>query len=361
MSNSVHRRCGALLFVLLLGACHPKDGKEATPSNFNERNWIHGIGYVEPSGEIRRLAFKHPGIIGEMLVEVGQRVKEGDVLTRMRDEEESAAIREAETTLASARAEFAQVEAGINPARIAAQTAAKALAEAEAEFARRELARQESLFQSKLIPVTEHDLFATNVQRRDAALRQAEADLTHLQKFVRAEDRAVAEAKVQEAEAKLAKARATWAETQLRAPSDGAVLEILHRAGESAHSAAPEPILIFADASRLRVRAEIDESYALELHPGMTARVFGRGLGRSEISGTIALVKSLMGKKTVFANSATERKDLDVVQVLIDLPEGTTLPIGLEVDVKLSDEPGRPPPRLAPRLRYGYGPSSRIE
>lgn len=47
-----------------------------------------------------------------------------------------------------------------------------------------------------------------------------------------------------------------------------------------------------------------------------------------------------MGRKTVFAQTATERKDLDVVQVLIALPEGVAWPIGLEVDVRVLLPPG---------------------
>lgn len=334
MANNFYWAIVALGCAALLSGCNPKD-MQANGSNPGD--CIQGIGYVEPEGEIRRLAFKHPGIIGAMLVEVGARVKESDVLARMRDDEERAALAEAEAMLAAAKAERAQVEAGVNPARIVAQQAAKGVAEAEAEFARRELVRQEGLFKARLIPATDHDLAATNVQRRDAALSQAEADLIHLQKFVRDEDRAVADAKVQAAEAKLAKARVALAETELRAPSDGSILEILHRAGESAHTAWPEPILIFGDASKLRVRAEIDESYALRLHTGMSASIFGRGLGASKIQGAVVLVKPAMGRKTVFAKTATERKDLDVLQVLIDLPGATSLPVGLEVDVKIAE------------------------
>jgi hypothetical protein len=46
-----------------------------------------------------------------------------------------------------------------------------------------------------------------------------------------------------------------------------------------------------------------------------------------------------MGKKTVFSRSATERKDLDVVQVMIVMSEAFTATIGLEVDVKIEGFP----------------------
>lgn len=91
----------------------------------------------------------------------------------------------------------------------------------------------------------------------------------------------------------------------------------------------------------LRVRAEIAESYALDLRAGQRAEVFGRGLGQRRIEGTVALVKKIMGKKTVFAKTSTERKDVDVLQVLINLPNDVQLPIGFEVDVRISRANGQ--------------------
>jgi multidrug resistance efflux pump len=143
------------------------------------------------------------------------------------------------------------------------------------------------------------------------------------------------ESKLKQADAQLAVARANVAEMELRAPSEGTVLEILHRAGDSAFTAYPEPVIIFGDLTKLRVRAEVDENYAMQLQTGQTAVVVLRNESRTELPGKVALVKRIMGGKTVFTKTATERKDLDVLQVLVDLPPGTALPVGLEVDVRI--------------------------
>ena len=45
-----------------------------------------------------------------------------------------------------------------------------------------------------------------------------------------------------------------------------------------------------------------------------------------------------MGPKTVFSGAASERKDLDIIQVLIDLPQEFHAPIGLQVDVDIQIE-----------------------
>ena len=43
----------------------------------------------------------------------------------------------------------------------------------------------------------------------------------------------------------------------------------------------------------------------------------------------------MMGPKTVFARVADERRDLDVVQVLIEMGPDFQFPVGLRVDVYL--------------------------
>jgi HlyD family secretion protein len=89
----------------------------------------------------------------------------------------------------------------------------------------------------------------------------------------------------------------------------------------------------------LRVRAEIDENYAFALREGQTALIFGRGLGGKEIPGHVGLVKQVMGKKTVFAKTATERKDIDVIQIFIEPDKAFQAPVGLEVNVKIQIDP----------------------
>ena len=180
--------------------------------------------------------------------------------------------------------------------------------------------------------------------KQKAALQlQAQAELEHLQIFVRPEDRAVMEARVAQAEAQLAVVGSKHAEMGLQAPFDGVVLEILQREGNPVHTAYPEPVIIFADLSKLRVRAEIDETYSLRLKQGQAAMIRTRDEGHQEIAGTVGLVKQVMGKKTVFSKTATERKDLDVLQVLIDLPAELKLPVGLEVDVRINTGMGQSP------------------
>jgi HlyD family secretion protein len=83
---------------------------------------------------------------------------------------------------------------------------------------------------------------------------------------------------------------------------------------------------------------EIEERFARRLRVGQRAVVFGRGLGKDSFESRVVLVKAVMGKKTVFARTATERKDLDVLQVFIEPEAAFQAPVGLEVDVRIALE-----------------------
>lgn len=325
-----------LLMCMLLPAC----GKQPTPktetNSAPQEEWVQGIGYVEPAHELRRLAFKYPGVIKECCAEAGQNVKQGQLLMRLGDREERAAIAEVEALLKLTQALLAQTLVGVNPARTRAQKALLEGAVAEAAHAKKEFERRHSpLLSDGATSQTDRDQMEMLMNQKAALVRQAQAELEHLGNFVQAEDRSVMEAKVKQAEAQLEVARSRAAEMELHAPCDGTVLEVLQREGNAVHSAFPEPVIVFADLTRLRVRAEIDETYALRLKQGQVAVIRTRDEGKTEIAGTISFVKQVMGKKTVFSKTATERKDLDVLQVLIDLPAGLKLPIGLEVDLRV--------------------------
>lgn len=302
-----------------------------------EQRWIQGIGYVEPASEIRRLAFKHPGILGEYKIQLGQTVKAGDLLAVQQNIEERAALTVAESQLLAAKADLEKVLAGVNPYEIEAKKNAQRVSALDAEYAHRKLDRIEQLRSNKFASEDDRDLAETNAKLKQADSRRLTAESRYLTHFVRDVDKQLALAQLAVADAQLQSAKQRLAETYLTAPINGTVLETILRVGESTFSVgSPEPALLLGDMTKLRVRAEIDENYALALKDGQKAIVFGRGLGDKEIPAHVSMVKKIMGKKTVFAKTATERKDIDVIQAFIEPDAEMQVPIGLEVNVKIA-------------------------
>lgn len=304
---------------------------------------VRGIGFVEPTTEIRRLFFRADGVIDACAVEVGQTARRGDVLMSLRNFQEQAEVAVAQQEAVLASAERDQVIAGVNPYRIIAAERNVELLLAQLRNAKRHYQRIHKVYERGATTVSDDDGAETDVARLSAQVRLAQAELEHLKNFVRSADRAVSEARVALAQARLESARRRLDETMLKAPFDGSVLEILKREGEAAHAAKGDAVLVFADNSRLRIRAEIDERYVHRLAAGQIACISGRGLGQHRFAGQVSLVKKLMGKKTVFARDAAERKDLDVVQCWIDTADEFRPPLGLQVDVEIEVGPPTSP------------------
>ncbi len=298
---------------------------------------VRGTGFVEPATELRRLAFKVDGVIESCRVHVGQQVAAGEMLMSLSNGDEQAAIGVATQELALARADRQKLLSGVHQDEIAAAKRSVELLAEQRRHAHIHLDRTRKLSAARAATVADFDRAESDCCQIEIKLAQAESELRRLETFVRPEDCVQADARVQLAEARLAAAQQRLADTRLLAPLDGTVLEINRREGEGAQGR--QCVIVFGNQSRLRVRAEVDERYVHLIALGQTVNVYGAGLGNARYQGTVAVVKQLMGKKTVFVNDAEERKDLDVMQVLIDLPAGFRAPIGLQIDVEIETQP----------------------
>lgn len=96
-----------------------------------------------------------------------------------------------------------------------------------------------------------------------------------------------------------------------------------------------DPAILFANLENIRVRAEVDERYASQLKPGMMATLSGRTIGFQKHDAVVTEVRRLMGEKTVFSRTATERKDLETLQFFLSAPMLHCYPLGLKVDVSV--------------------------
>lgn len=109
---------------------------------------------------------------------------------------------------------------------------------------------------------------ATDAQRGDEsaqALRDGESDL------------AVADAETAVARSRLAQARAQLARLDLRAPEDGTVVRVPAQPGTHAAPGTATPALVLLPRRPLIVRAELNESFADAVRPGMRATVAADG------------------------------------------------------------------------------------
>jgi HlyD family secretion protein len=296
---------------------------------------IEGIGYVEPVSEVRQLSPKTGGVIKACYVKVGDVVRKGDLILTLHDEKEDAAVSVARNQLEVARAEESQVKSGINHYRVLAAEKTVARFQAEYKYAAQEADRTRKIYAKRAASQSDMDAADSQRLKLEASLHQAEAELLHLKNHVRDVDKALMRAKVNQAKANLDLAEQQLRDLRVLAPFDGTVLKLLKRPGEGVRMIELEPVVIFGDLSRLRVRAEVDERFVKDLCVGQTAEVYGRNLLGQIYPGWVVEVEKLMGDKTVFTRASSERKDLHILQVVIEMEPRFSAPVGLQVDVRI--------------------------
>lgn len=275
---------------------------------------VAGSGVVEPSSELVSIGTSLSGLVTDVLVQPGDYVTRGQPLFTVDDRAQRARLTE-------------------NSAAIAQAEAAIAEAVSASETANRQLA------------------LYRNVEDA-AAVSRAEV--------IRAEgDAAAARNRLSVARAQLtaAKAAAGSAQTDLgrltvRAPIGGEILAVNIRPGEFVQAGGQQggnsaPYIEMGETRPLYVRVDIDEDEAVRLETGAPANVNPRGAADRKVQAKFVRVEPLVVPKRSLTNSASERVDVRVVQVLYELPQTDGLfRVGQQIDAfiparKPASEPSR--------------------
>ena len=300
---------------------------------------IAALGRVEPISEEIRIAAAMTGRLAEVMLDEGAPVRRGQVVATLENADHLARVKEGEASIAIAQAALARVINGARPSE--REEAAAAVREAEAVLTRteRELARQRGLADKHLGSGQDLDNAGSSLDVARAQLARTRAHLAVVDSPPRADEQAKAEAELALAQAQLALARAVYEKSFVRSPIDGVVLRRFRRAGEQVTELGDTPILAVGDIAHLRVRAEVDEADIALLRLGQDAYVQADAYGERRIPGRVGRIGSLMGRKQVTSDDPTERKDTRVLEVLIDLEPGLSIPAGLRVNAYITIPP----------------------
>lgn len=306
-------------------------------------------GRVEPrDGEIR-IGAQMPGRVAQVLVRMNDKVKAGDLMVRLADEEIAAKISGATAEAAVRRRErdselgSAQTEGPIRRrAGIEVDPALKLAADRRnAEDA--VFAAERAVFKARMDLDRLQAASGPNARGVDAA-RLALADANDkLKQETEVLRKAIAqpglplptrlEASLAVARSELAAIEQALERTRIRAPSDGTVLLVNTRAGETV-TPSPEDVLVqFGDLSLLRVRAEIEERDLGRIRTGQSVVVRSDAFPGMEFNGRVEVMAHALGAPRLAAKGPRRPSDQDVLQVLVDVEGQPPLIPGMRVDV----------------------------
>lgn len=268
---------------------------------------VAGSGVVEPSSEVIQIGSALSGLVTGLMVQPGDRVSEGQVLFTVDDRAVRAQLNEANAAIAQARAAIA-----------------------EAQSARATASRQLALYRAVDDPAA--------VSRSEVIRAEGEASAA-------GERLQLAQAQLRSAEARAGSARTEIGRLTVRAPIAGEILAVNIRKGEYVSTmggGSNVPFIEMGQTQPLHVRIDIDEEQAPRVALGAPATVSPRGAADSQVQAKFVRAEPLVVPKRSLTNSAAERVDVRVLQVIYELPETNGLfRVGQQVDAYVAARESR--------------------
>jgi HlyD family secretion protein len=269
----------------------------AEPANSPYPSFIAGAGIIEAKSQNISVGTPLGGIVQQVAVKVGDKVKAGDILFRIDDRETLAELGVRKANLAKAKAAVGEAEASSNDT--------KALLELiEAVTDRRAISKED-------------------LDRRRNAHLIAKARLES------------ARAQVLQTEAELAGTQTTLDRLVVRAPVSGEVLQVNIRPGEFAPAGGGvAPLLVLGNLDQLHIRVDIDENDAWRFRKEGRAVAYLRGNRNFKTDLTLVWVEPYVIPKKSLTGDSTERVDTRVLQALYSF-DRSSLPayVGQQMDV----------------------------
>ncbi|KHJ54028.1 HlyD family secretion protein [Aureimonas altamirensis DSM 21988] len=184
------------------------------------------------------IAPKVSGEIAAVHVNEGERVEAGTLLVELESPQLMAGLASAEAAAGVARADRARINS-TRPEVIAARRAELEKAEADLVLARQSYDRVSVLTERSAASQQQLDSAENSLSAAQAAVAAAEANLTLAIDGASSEERAVADAQVQQAEASLNQTRTDVGELSISAPISGEVVSRVAEVGALAAAGAP--------------------------------------------------------------------------------------------------------------------------
>jgi multidrug efflux pump subunit AcrA (membrane-fusion protein) len=246
-----------------------------------------------------------PGRVEQLAVQVGDRVKAGQTIARLEQDDLQAAVGKARADLAASEAKLATVRNG--PRTQELQTAEAALRQAEANqlLALANLDRYQQLYRDGGIALQVVDTAARDHDVSTAQVRSAREQLSLVREKYTVEDLQYAEAQVLQARAALQIAGANLGYANITAPMGGVVASVSTQQGEtvtSGSAAAQAPTFVtIIDLNRLQVDAYVDETDIGKVRVGHEATFSVDAFPDKEFSGKVTAIypKALIQQNVV--------------------------------------------------------------
>lgn len=226
---------------------------------------LNATGYIVAAHKIQ-VAAKVVGKVAWIGVEKGDRVKEGQVIVRLEDDEYRAQLTQAKGQLANLKARLAELENGSRPEEIATSLANLDQAKADLENARVTLDRTRPLVRDGVFSKQSLDDAAAKFRSADARVNSLQKTYDLVKLGPRREQIDAARGAVAQAQGAVSFAETQLSNTIIRAPVTGTILERAVERGEFVTTSfvgergAKGYVVSLADLNDLEVELDISQN-----------------------------------------------------------------------------------------------------
>lgn len=335
----VFSRSGANPFTSAPAASTPGNVSAQPVQTPTEKIILAAPGRIEGAGETVEIGSSVDGVLVAVTVRDGQKVEAGQILAIVSCDELKSEIEAGRAAVERFRQERARLLRGSRPEeRQRAETQIIA-AQSNLNHAKLHYQRMTRLVEDGIVARAEWDTAKRDYELAAAALRSAEQTAKLVNAPPLPEEIAQVDAQIQESQQKISGAIARLEKCAIKSPMSGTVLRVHQFPGESVSAATSRPVLILADLSTLRVRAEVDERDIGRVRIGQKAQIVADAYQEVIVTGRISSISDTMGRKKTITGNPSEKSDRDVLDVIIELDKtDLRLVIGLRVTARfLSD------------------------
>jgi RND family efflux transporter MFP subunit len=291
---------------LALTACGgpPPQGGEASaakidPASINTPYSAISAGKVDIEGGLVDVAARAPGIVRDVLVQEGDKVKEGQVLALQEDD-----------------------DSRLSRNRVAAQ-----LQQAEAQLPILQVQLDGAIREeARLKRLTDQDAASTQ------ALEQAQDRTKQLSAQLDAQKSSIALVRAQLAEATYQVELHT-----IRAPADGTIVRRYANPGSGASTFSVTAMFQLQPAAQRIVRAEVEERSINAVKIGQKVEIVPESDQQAKYPGEVIRIAAVMGSRKLRSDDPSERADERVVEVVVNAEAAPVL-VGQRVLVKFLKE-----------------------
>jgi macrolide-specific efflux system membrane fusion protein len=232
---------------------------------------VLATGAVKPQiGAEVKVGARISGKVARLFANIGDRVRQGQVIAELEKADLEAAVRHREADLNLAKAKLSAIE-NLGPREIQKAEAGVTQWEATLALDKKELARQEELVESEIASIQARDLAKEKFLVSEAQLVSAWKTLD-LVKTQFTESLRQARTDIEGAEAALANARVQLSYATITAPIGGVVGSVSTQEGETVAAGLNAPTFVtIIDLDRLQVDAFVDEVDIGKVHVGQKA------------------------------------------------------------------------------------------